>query len=431
MEYQIWRSSYLMQTKWWVCPPLTGEYTCDVVVVGGGMAGLFAAKTLIEAGKKVILIEKNICWWWMSWRSGGFLTPDSELWLRQIEQRYGKEIAKQIRDYGQWWQDAIVELARQQKFNCDLQDEDSLLLWRKKEWSQAVQEEYEARKEYGYDGTYIPNDELYQHTTGKYYTSGVRYSNCFAINPMVFCQEMKYYLQQQGVQVFEYTTLQSYSHNYVKTSRWSIHCDHIIFSMGKVTQEVHKEFAKDTYGIQNFITMSEPLSDEMVNELFPQGKLMCRDTKLAFTYFRFTGDNRLVLGGGNMLTAGIPFDILYPYGIQQVIREIKDIYPNIQPFAFDNYRNGRIETTKDMMPIIDHDTAHDNHLWVQWCVGLPRAAASGRFAAEQLLGKEQPLAPLFKRDRKFWIKRRSNSAFIKSFLYGANNLYTMKRQQGY
>jgi heterodisulfide reductase subunit A-like polyferredoxin len=30
-------------------------------VVGGGMAGLFAAKTLIEAGKKVILIEKNIC----------------------------------------------------------------------------------------------------------------------------------------------------------------------------------------------------------------------------------------------------------------------------------------------------------------------------------------------------------------------------------
>jgi hypothetical protein len=83
------------------------------------------------------------------------------------------------------------------------------------------------------------------------------------------------------------------------------------------------------------------------------------------------------------------------------------------------------------MPIIDHDTAHDNHLWVQWCVGLPRAAASGRFAAEQLLRKEQPLAPLFKRDRKFWIKRRSNSALVKSFIYGANNLYTMERQQGY
>ena len=61
----------------------------------------------------------------------------------------------------------------------------------------------------------------------------------------------------------------------------------------------------------------------------------------------------------------MPFDILYPYGIQKVIREIKTIYPDMQPFAFDQYRNGRIETTKDMMPIIDHDHAHDNHIWVQ------------------------------------------------------------------
>ncbi len=114
---------------------------------------------------------------------------------------------------------------------------------------------------------------------------------------MVFCQEMKHYLQKKGVQVYEFTTIQSYTHNYIKTSRGSIHCTQMIFSIGKVTKDVHKDFAKDTYGIQNFITMSEPLSEEIVNDMFPQGKLMCRDTKLAFTYFRFTGDNRLVLGG--------------------------------------------------------------------------------------------------------------------------------------
>ena len=42
------------------------------------------------------------------------------------------------------------------------------------------------------------------------------------------------------------------------------------WAMGKVSRNVHKEFAKDTYGVQNFITMSEPLCDEIVNELFPQ-----------------------------------------------------------------------------------------------------------------------------------------------------------------
>jgi hypothetical protein len=37
----------------------------------------------------------------------------------------------------------------------------------------------------------------------------------------------------------------------------------------------------------------------------------------------------------------------------------------MEPFAFDAYWNGRIETTKDMMPIIDQDVSHDNHRWVQ------------------------------------------------------------------
>jgi hypothetical protein len=35
----------------------------------------------------------------MSGRSGGFLTPDSELGLRQIEQRYGKDMAKKLREF--------------------------------------------------------------------------------------------------------------------------------------------------------------------------------------------------------------------------------------------------------------------------------------------------------------------------------------------
>ena len=66
-----------------------------------------------------------------------------------------------------------------------------------------------------------------------------------------------------------------------------------------------------------------------------------------------------------MLTAGFPFDILYPYEIQHVVKEIKSIYHTMKPLSFDYYRNGRIETTKDMMPIIDQDPVNLNHRWVQ------------------------------------------------------------------
>lgn len=40
-------------------PPKTTEYTCDVLVVGGGMAGLFAALYAKDAGSDVLLVDKG------------------------------------------------------------------------------------------------------------------------------------------------------------------------------------------------------------------------------------------------------------------------------------------------------------------------------------------------------------------------------------
>lgn len=34
------------------------EYTCDVVVIGGGGAGLSAAATVLQEGKSAIVLEK-------------------------------------------------------------------------------------------------------------------------------------------------------------------------------------------------------------------------------------------------------------------------------------------------------------------------------------------------------------------------------------
>ena len=111
-----------------ICKPLETTIDTDYLVIGGGVAGLHAAQALIEKKCKVVLIEKNICGGGMSGRSGGFLTPDSELGLRQIEKKLGSVIAEKIWKFGESGQHAIVRNIKDHNLNCDLRDQDSLLL---------------------------------------------------------------------------------------------------------------------------------------------------------------------------------------------------------------------------------------------------------------------------------------------------------------
>ena len=72
--------------------PLTGTTTADVVIVGGGYTGLWAALRAVELepGARVVLLEADICGGGPSGRNGGFVT---NWWdeLGTLVERYGDD----------------------------------------------------------------------------------------------------------------------------------------------------------------------------------------------------------------------------------------------------------------------------------------------------------------------------------------------------
>ena len=76
--------------------PLRGDTRTEVVVVGGGMAGLSCADALAQRGVAVVLLEQEFCGAGASGRSSGFITPDSELELFDLLSSLGEARGLQL-----------------------------------------------------------------------------------------------------------------------------------------------------------------------------------------------------------------------------------------------------------------------------------------------------------------------------------------------
>ena len=72
--------TYLSDSGWVdrpskLTPPVSGDVSCEVAVIGGGLGGMSAALRLAELGKDVVLIEAGMCGWGASARNAGYVTP--------------------------------------------------------------------------------------------------------------------------------------------------------------------------------------------------------------------------------------------------------------------------------------------------------------------------------------------------------------------
>jgi gamma-glutamylputrescine oxidase len=81
MILQNWWFTTLLGIKGLIRPPLKDHIKTDVSIIGAWAAGLAAALRLVGSGKKVVLLDRNICGGSSTGKSAGFLTPDSELEL--------------------------------------------------------------------------------------------------------------------------------------------------------------------------------------------------------------------------------------------------------------------------------------------------------------------------------------------------------------
>ncbi len=404
---------------------LTENIKTDVVIVGGGIAGLSAAQSFHEKGLSVVLLEKYYCGSGASGKSSGFITPDSELNLQYFTNKFGPDGAKKLWEFVTGGVSFIKNNIQTFELNCDYKVEDTLVVANSKHAFSKIEREHAARKKMSYESSLYNQEELQRVVGSQGYFGGVRYDNTFGVDMYAYCQGMKDALTKRGVQIYEETPAVSLYPNGVKTPGGFVEADSIIVCVDRFLPELQKRLSNEVFHAQTFLMMSAPLSDHDVRTIFPEKSLMVWDTDLIYQYYRVTGDNRFMIGGSDLISI---FWGSEQHNNRRIIKKLtsyaQEKFPSVR-FNFEYSWPGLIGVSKDIMPLAGSLSAQPNIYYISAAAGLPWAAALGRYSAEKIVERKDDFDDYFSLQRKFPVGGFLQSMVGKRVAFALSNLWTI------
>nr|MDD6335776.1 FAD-dependent oxidoreductase [bacterium] len=106
-------------------PSLEGDCQTDVLVIGGGMAGILCAHMLQEAGADYLLVEGERIGGGVTKGTTAVLTAQHDTLYADLIQKFGRQTAKGYLDANLWAVEHFRHMAR--FFACDLEDKPSVM----------------------------------------------------------------------------------------------------------------------------------------------------------------------------------------------------------------------------------------------------------------------------------------------------------------
>jgi gamma-glutamylputrescine oxidase len=371
----------------------------DVVIAGGGMAGLMCAQACQQNGLSAVVLEGGFCGSGASGKSSGFITPDSELELSDLVEDYGEKQARELWEFVVSGCEAIRSNILNYGISCDYQVQDSLFVASAKKGVEKIRHEHETRQQLDYNSRFYDAASIGSVLGSSSYPAGVRYSGTFGIASYLYCQRLKNILSSQGVQIYEHTPVQSLNKHTLYTPRGKARGQALVFctdwclrGLGIIPQDI--------YHAQTFLSVSKPLGERGARELFPDKPLMVWDTDLIYQYFRLTGDRRLLLGGSSLLYTYAGETHSSGFMAKKLRAYLKERFPSLE-IELEYLWPGLIGVSKDFLPLAGRHHRLPHTYYLGGAAGLPWAASLGRYLADKVATGRSDMDHYFSAERDY------------------------------
>lgn len=264
-------------------PPLTGDATYDVAIVGGGMTGLWTARYLADAAPelKIVLLEAEHCGFGASGRNGG--------WCSALlpEGNESASMAAAMRDTV----DEVGRASGADDINCDYAKGGTITLATNPAHVDRL------RNHLGAHDEWLDADAARRHLAAAGVLGGAFTPDCAAIHPAKLTQGLADAVAARGVRIHEGTRVSSIEPGHITLDGGGVVRAERIVRATEAWTATLPGSRREVIPIYSLIIATEPLPDSVWDEIGLTDRQTFADGRTLIIYGQRTADGRIAFGG--------------------------------------------------------------------------------------------------------------------------------------
>src|SRR3954447_4570081 len=363
--------------------------TSDIVVVGGGYAGVTAAAELARRGVAVTLLEAHTLGWGASTRNGGIVHPGYKWGPRQLVRRHGEAVGGALYDDTLAAYETVKRLIAEDSIDCDFRENGYVELAHAASHVRDLAQLRDSLAGRGVPSILVPHEKLQDEIGTDVYHAGLLIPGGGTVHPGRLFAGLAAMADRAGADLPEGGRARSVQRQpdarfVVETDRGTIVARDVLVATNGYTDGVAPFIRRRIIPIGSYIIATEPLPDDLVAELSPRGHAFF-DTKNFLYYWHISADKRMVFGGRASM---------FPTTIDRTARILYKglihVHPQLAGRRIDYAWGGNVGFTFDRMPHVGRTS--DGVAYAVGCCGSGVALMThlGTKVGEWLAGGEAP-----------------------------------------
>ena len=293
---------------WWEAaprlelPPAPLPEQTDVAVVGAGFAGLSAALTLARAGRDTLVFDALRAGEGASSRNGGICSGNIRLGFGQLIGRLGLEAAKRIYAEGAAARADLARFIEAEKIACGFRLTGRFTgAYRARDYERLGRQADLLNRHLDLGVEMVPRSALRNELGTDLYHGGQIRPDIGGLHPGLFHAGLLERALAAGAGVADSTRVVAVERETqgftVQTERGAVRARDVIVATNGYTGDTMPWLKRRIVPIQSQIIATEPIGDNLMNQLMPKRRML-GETRNLYHYYRPAPDETCILFGG-------------------------------------------------------------------------------------------------------------------------------------